>query len=605
MIDILSSLNNFSKGLEEISEGIDTITPPNDLPFMDLEPIMIPPPPENEEDDLSFPLKRKKTKEDIGSKIIELQNSVVEKLILNNDILQDQKESLRILRNQNPTILSEVQTNLDNVLNKDFSKYPMGSFEKIETIIYQNSQDQNVDGLYRQNKIQYLPNSSVVAPNTTKNDLGVRITDLPTLDDIEVGIKMPDFTNFSKVLKQNTINIPVGIVEPELDLNTSMKVEVFYDIKNTIPKIGDLTLNLSEFDIPKIDGVKIPVDLENIEIGKIDLKNLIQKIDYIETKRSLENKITKIGYEYEDLLKKNDINEKIKISTEYIYNTESELPNQKNIEVPVNYLVKDTFSNIPTNGFKIPLNYEYEYTKFLEPQKIGDLVRQIGVDYEFKNKFNFPSTENQKVFVDMVQNPILELSKPTQQDFITQNKTINENIETFELKDGFNETINNISVFLDNFINKFDDLNSFKFSNPYDQINLKTIKNEESSKELISNVDLGKINTINKSSIPSVMMSTLDPKQFDSLMETLEKNSQVISENSKQKSSTEQVTSNSMMNFSLPKQTETKTKSEEKLVEIMSRLDDKMSVMISALSNISSWVNENRGSTTTLRHYKH
>ena len=605
MIDILSSLNNFSKGLEEISEGIDTITPPNDLPFMDLEPIMIPPPPENEEDDLTFPLKRKKTKEDIGSKIIELQNSVVEKLILNNDILQDQKESLRILRNQNPTILSEVQTNLDNVLNKDFSKYPMGSFEKIETIIYQNSQDQNVDGLYQQNKIQYLPNSSVVVPNTTKNDLGVRITDLPTLNDLEVGVKMPDFTNLSKVLKQNTIDIPVGIVEPELDLNSSMEVEVFYDIKNTIPKIGDLTLNLSEFDIPKIDGVKIPVDLENIEIGKIELKNLIQKIDYIETKRSLENKITKIGYEYEDLLKKNDINEKIKINTEYIYNTESELPNQKNVEVLVNYIAKDTFSNIPTSGFKIPLNYEYEYTKFLEPQKIGDLVRQIGVDYEFKNKFNFPSTENQKVFVDMVQNPILELSKPTQQDFITQNKTINENIETFELKDGFNETINNISVFLDNFINKFDDLNSFKFSNPYDQINLKTIKNEESSKELISNVDLGKINTINKSSIPSVMMSTLDPKQFDSLMETLEKNSQVISENSKQKSSTEQVTSNSMMNFSLPKQAETKTKNEEKLVEIMSRLDDKMSVMISALSNISSWVNENRSSTTTLRHYKH
>lgn len=605
MIDIIPNLNNFSVGLEEIIQSYENSSKLTELPFMDLDSIMIPPPPDDEDNESIFSVKKKKRKEDIGTKILELQNSVVEKLILNNSILEDQKESLRIMRNQNPTIVTEYQTNTNSFFDRDFLeniKLSTKNEQVNPNVIPQTKFNQESDQPTILQNVQSIITEFISGPSI-RNSLNMEEIPEILVDDIEIKFRIPDFKSFLNKFTKNPIQIPVEIKDSNLKLDSKSIVDVFYSIKNKVPKIGDLIIDVPKIVLPKIESISVPLTFEDT-LDQIDFGKLTRTIDYVEKRKVLEDKISRIGYEYEDLLKQElPPSEDIKIKTEYSDNY-SERSIEKNLDVFLTYQNKNNFDSPKQDKLSIPVGYKFDKMKIVEPINVSKQIREIYLNYQYNNQLEKLKSENQSILVDMIPRSRFEI-KDLQNEYLTKNTTFNENIETFEIKDGFTETISNISNFLDDFIGRLEDLENYKFSNPYDEINLKIIKNDESSKDLISNVDLGKINTINKSSVPSVLLSTLEPKQFNSLIETLEKNSKINSDDYKFSNSTEKVTTNPMFNLSLPKEVDKASKSEEKLIEIMSRLDDKMSIMISALSNISTWVNENRSSSTSLKPYKH
>jgi hypothetical protein len=144
VIDYFLCLNNFSEGLVEISKNIDEDQSdflPNDLPFMDLSPLTIPPPPELSEEDELINTEKKVKKDnsnDIGKSILKLQNSIVEKLEIDKGVLEEQKQTLRMLKNQNLLItLPTIETQYENIGNPQNFKYsdPQIQEKKQEFII--------------------------------------------------------------------------------------------------------------------------------------------------------------------------------------------------------------------------------------------------------------------------------------------------------------------------------------------------------------------------------------------------------------------------------------------------------------------------------------
>jgi len=611
MINILPSLNNFSKSLEDISEGFDkNLSTSNDLPFTDISPLLIPPPPVEDESDI-FPKKFNKSKNDIGKKIIDLQKSIVEKLDIGNDLVREQKQSLKLSQSQNTIILPDILTNFENIPTPQLNEYKKDFTEKEQKLSTNNLIQTN------------LPIQTIDLPELDKLKFKIDVDNLPKIeiDDIKVGFDLKE-TNLLKMFEDKIIKIPINYDFPRFNLPKSFEMDVFYNFMNTLPTIGNLQITSPKFDLPKYDAINIPINTEVDFVNMLnrkDFSNLIQKIDYIESRNILENTVKRIGYEYPNLIDPiEQLTTKINVDTEYI-NPYTKLPEIINSRIPLGYDISTKLDLPSLQRMTIPVILEQLGEKFDIPSN-ENYEKKLKVNFETQ-KLNFQNLDNllsdsKNILIDTtsqktqsssvaIPKSILEFQNRLKMDFETTN-TVNQinKKEEYVVKDGFNETINNVSNFLDTFINKLDNLNDFELNNPFEQITLKSIKNEENSKELVSNVDLSKLSSINRSSIPSVMMSTMDSKQFNSLMDTLEQNSKVISENFKQ-NSTEKVTTNSMINFSIPNQTENKSKSEDKLVEIMSSLDDKMTIMISALSNISTWVNENRTTSTSLRHYKH
>jgi hypothetical protein len=611
MINILPSLNNFSKSLEDISEGFDkNLSTSNDLPFTDISPLLIPPPPVEDESDI-FPKKFNKSKNDIGKKIIDLQKSIVEKLDIGNDLVREQKQSLKLSQSQNTIILPDILTNFENIPTPQLNEYKKDFTEKEQKLSTNNLNQTN------------LPIQTIDLPELDKLKFKIDVDNLPKIeiDDIKVGFDLKE-TNLLKMFEDKIIKIPINYDFPRFNLPKSFEMDVFYNFMNTLPTIGNLQITSPKFDLPKYDAINIPINTEVDFVNMLnrkDFSNLIQKIDYIESRNILENTVKRIGYEYPNLIDPiEQLTTKINVDTEYI-NPYTKLPEIINSRIPLGYDISTKLDLPSLQRMTIPVILEQLGEKFDIPSN-ENYEKKLKVNFETQ-KLNFQNLDNllsdsKNILIDTtsqktqsssvaIPKSILEFQNRLKMDFETTN-TVNQinKKEEYVVKDGFNETINNVSNFLDTFINKLDNLNDFELNNPFEQITLKSIKNEENSKELVSNVDLSKLSSINRSSIPSVMMSTMDSKQFNSLMDTLEQNSKVISENFKQ-NSTEKVTTNSMINFSIPNQTENKSKSEDKLVEIMSSLDDKMTIMISALSNISTWVNENRTTSTSLRHYKH
>ncbi len=611
MINILPSLNNFSKSLEDISEGFDkNLSTSNDLPFTDISPLLIPPPPVEDESDI-FPKKFNKSKNDIGKKIIDLQKSIVEKLDIGNDLVREQKQSLKLSQSQNTIILPDILTNFENIPTPQLNEYKKDFTEKEQKLSTNNLNQTN------------LPIQTIDLPELDKLKFKIDVDNLPKIeiDDIKVGFDLKE-TNLLKMFEDKIIKIPINYDFPRFNLPKSFEMDVFYNFMNTLPTIGNLQITSPKFDLPKYDAINIPINTEVDFVNMLnrkDFSNLIQKIDYIESRNILENTVKRIGYEYPNLIDPiEQLTTKINVDTEYI-NPYTKLPEIINSRIPLGYDISTKLDLPSLQRMTIPVILEQLGEKFDIPSN-ENYEKKLEVNFETQ-KLNFQNLDNllsdsKNILIDTtsqktqsssvaIPKSILEFQNRLKMDFETTN-TVNQinKKEEYVVKDGFNETINNVSNFLDTFINKLDNLNDFELNNPFEQITLKSIKNEENSKELVSNVDLSKLSSINRSSIPSVMMSTMDSKQFNSLMDTLEQNSKVISENFKQ-NSTEKVTTNSMINFSIPNQTENKSKSEDKLVEIMSSLDDKMTIMISALSNISTWVNENRTTSTSLRHYKH
>jgi len=611
MINILPSLNNFSKSLEDISEGFDkNLSTSNDLPFTDISPLLIPPPPVEDESDI-FPKKFNKSKNDIGKKIIDLQKSIVEKLDIGNDLVREQKQSLKLSQSQNTIILPDILTNFENIPTPQLNEYKKDFTEKEQKLSTNNLNQTN------------LPIQTIDLPELDKLKFKIDVDNLPKIeiDDIKVGFDLKE-TNLLKMFEDKIIKIPINYDFPRFNLPKSFEMDVFYNFMNTLPTIGNLQITSPKFDLPKYDAINIPINTEVDFVNMLnrkDFSNLIQKIDYIESRNILENTVKRIGYEYPNLIDPiEQLTTKINVDTEYI-NPYTKLPEIINSRIPLGYDISTKLDLPSLQRMTIPVILEQLGEKFDIPSN-ENYEKKLKVNFETQ-KLNFQNLDNllsdsKNILIDTtsqktqsssvaIPKSILEFQNRLKMDFETTN-TVNQinKKEEYVVKDGFNETINNVSNFLDTFINKLDNLNDFELNNPFEQITLKSIKNEENSKELVSNVDLSKLSSINRSSIPSVMMSTMDSKQFNSLMDTLEQNSKVILENFKQ-NSTEKVTTNSMINFSIPNQTENKSKSEDKLVEIMSSLDDKMTIMISALSNISTWVNENRTTSTSLRHYKH
>ena len=98
----------------------------------------------------------------------------------------------------------------------------------------------------------------------------------------------------------------------------------------------------------------------------------------------------------------------------------------------------------------------------------------------------------------------------------------------------------------------------------------------------------------------------METKQFNLLMEGLEKNSKIISETfTKDRYKNSDKTETPLVNFKPQTTNQINSNKDPELIKVMSSLDEKMSIMISALSNISSWVSENRSTSTSLRPYKH
>ncbi len=179
-------------------------------------------------------------------------------------------------------------------------------------------------------------------------------------------------------------------------------------------------------------------------------------------------------------------------------------------------------------------------------------------------------------------------------------------INTSNFEDGFIGLIDNMSSFLNTFVEKVDNFESYSLIDPLDRMTLSTNNINNINQQITSSVDFDKLNKLGKKSISQSMISTMDNKQFSLLMNNLEKNSNLISESlKKSKSETNNSSTTNVVTIQPTNKNEKSKDNTDKLIKIMSSLDDKMSIMILSLNSISSKFDVNRNVSTSLRPYKH
>lgn len=619
MIDYFLCLNNFSEGLVEISKNIDEDQSdflPNDLPFIDLSPLTIPPPPELSEEDELINTKKTVKKDnisDIGKSIIKLQNSIIEKLDIGNGVLKEQKQTLRMLKNQNLLItLPNIETQYENIGNPQNFKYsdPQIQEKKQEFII--------------EKSIEKIPSLSINLPDLPELmvDVNFNTLTLPEIKDVQLPVNLFGLSEINKVLENIKVEVPInlkGLSDFDFGKIDPLSVPIFYNLKNEMPNLDGYGINipidysqLNRIEIPNFDKINIPIEIESSPKFNVDkIPTLVQTIEYIGKEKIDNNKTIKIDYDTTN----NNLLElsPIKIGLEYENNL---IPPIDSLNIPVNYLINQRSILPSEEKVDIPLDFKFKnnFKKLFDDKNsnlLNKIAKDVEIDYKFKSN-KIIDTETKKIekfysnnYSKEYLNEIKYLSEQYVPKLILEKEQNGYNSNEIKIQDSFLENMSNISNYVEGFVEKLESINSLEFMNNYDQFDMNKINNNIESNKLTSNVDVGRIRMVNSVSTPSMMLSTLDPKQFNSLIDTLENNSKIISQNlSKGDQKNEgQIVSPSVMTIQ-PKKEENK-KGDDDLIKIMSSLDEKMTLMISALSNISSWVNENRTTSTSLKPYKH
>ena len=231
MVDLLMGLNNFSKSIEEINEGFvdEQNEIPKELPFINLLPLYIPPPPftENEEEDglkkpISKKFKNKKTISEIGKNIIELNESIIKKIDNTNGILQEKKQSLRSLNNQTLILsLPQIDPNYENILSQKNLEYQ-------DQTILEKKQDYQIKDVNIE-----LPNLQIDLPKLENLKLSVDYDNLSKLDNLNIPVRITEYISTKKdnLYKPDSVVMPVKFDVPNIpNFSRTDFINIYYNI---------------------------------------------------------------------------------------------------------------------------------------------------------------------------------------------------------------------------------------------------------------------------------------------------------------------------------------------------------------------------------------
>ena len=615
-------LNNFSKSLEEIIESYDDGK--NDIPkellFIDLLPIdeSISDEYDPSIEDIELKPKpiKKKSIDDISKQIIQLQNSISEKLEISNGILEDQRQSLKMFRSQNMIMNTTKSEDVYDLLN---SRSKLGdvsvSTEKQQTnelstpLVIETKSENNTFITQTSQISPKFDNNKILSFDFDYDRLNKFISGSGkiNLEDSEISTRLKPYLDFNNSIM---VDVPVtyNILENTPDLKSrNLVVPVIYDeimnFKDLEFKNKSIQINFDKIynsDLPNLQPIFQDI---NYKLSEANLDVLVKKIeyDYLLPELTDFSRIQKIKIQTELDNRKSDIPNSTTNDILQRYNIVNEFVPRKEESVLTNqYIIKneliEKINNI-TSNFSAPKSnidtFNFEKSRGLTDQKsINEFIK----NFENNNYIDlkFPQNYNYEIFHNF---DIPKIDRFNSIDFVVENNVVS---------DGFVKTIENMSEFLGNFVEKYEKLQSYKIIDPLDQISLNSMKINEVTQEIISSVDSSKMNTMGKFSTPTMMVSTMDSKQFSLLMENLENNSNLISENIKMSRDYNNKSTNSnFISIKPVNKTEPQKDNSEKMIKLMSNLDEKMGIMISTLINMSSIMTENRNVSTSLRPHKH
>lgn len=641
--DLLSTSDNFSLAIDKIiDDNKFKYDPSKELPFIDLSLITIPEPPEfdtqidesakedidsTELDDPSFMDQML----NMGKKLIRLQNDVLNLLNRNIDNLQklDKLEinPKGILYPTNPIPIDTSQI-LGVEESKKFEYQPTTLKEIVmETILKESNNkiiyepryyyDNNSKLESRQQSI-FLQNELIKEviskeiksefTNVKDNNYAVFTNEINTIDNYfssysKILEKIIDSPNYKTSNFQNYIeNINNTNKNSNSEYSSFDKIQS-YDIiqSNYFTILEEIIKTNSRYDsIYNVE--KIP---NNFTSGSNQITNNQSYQNSTDNKSNLnfyenEIKAQNSNYisDYDYLSNLNNYYQR-SLLQETILNQNPINTQSRFYDYDIsNQIVSDYYQNLLNDSkqFFNPQNFSNDFKQFFNPQNFSEMkkiefeVRNINNDTnELQNDFMYNNEINQQI--SRLENYLTKSVNYTDlnsfEDFSTLiNKSISEE-----------NTINNLVEFLNN--NK--NINNSTLNKDYYALNQ---NNPLLENKMDLNIELQKLNSVNPNPNLQMMMSVLDNKQFSTLTDILEKNSKMFSDSFQNKK--EQTPSQfSVMNMSVSKKQETDNNLSKELINVMKELNDKMDFMVSSLSNISSWVSENRMSTTTLRTIKH
>jgi hypothetical protein len=210
------------------------------------------------------------------------------------------------------------------------------------------------------------------------------------------------------------------------------------------------------------------------------------------------------------------------------------------------------------------------------------------------NQRDIISSELQRTRVNNIQMNPLNINSVTNPTLMNFNQELNTN-----------NLVSNISNFVDGFVNNIQKINeSFESLNKQVEFTqLRSPINEKNTTNDINNLDLdlnfNKLNSINNNMVNKMVMS-MDPEQFKLLVESNESNSNLTLDKTVEP---KKVNEQQIINLKTNKDQVSNENPNDDLIDVMSSLDQKMSMMVQLLRNMQNWFNDNQKSPS-LRPYK-
>jgi hypothetical protein len=479
---------------------------------------------------------------------------------------------------------------------------------------------------------------------------------IPNLEKIELPIILKYVESYdSNNLIKNilpTENLLSDVQSPQMELQINPVIP-------TLPKISEIDLPInykqSQIELPVLNPLKLPIEIESlVENLPTKLESIDQSINFVNIQNPFLDKdysinISSVLNKLPDLKLPNmeqisipiiyDLTKKIEtIKGEEIINTlkyekifDKTNPQVEKVIVPIEYksiineLNKSSQETLTINKQKINIEevtnstlnvlkktmVEGDEKINLIEDKINSVVelaninlKGLQIDFE-KNSLSInnglTSFLNDLYQINFDKREII--MEPSNfnlsNDFYSKSSLLSDSIKYI---DSYIEpnTINDYIKYLDDSLK----VNLSNYDSTVDMISSKSEMLNDSLEKINTNFNFDKIDSILKNNNPEIRVSTIDNKQFNNLIQSIENNSNIILQSLKQTQPKTEESNLSSLKFVKP-QEEIKSNTDEKLLKVMSNLDEKMSLMITALSNISSWVNENRTSSPSLRPNKH
>lgn len=643
-MDIIDGFNNFSLSLDELvkhKEQSDK-SRPKELSFINFDPF-IPEPPdfeiieEDESDDCIEDDYQNSIFDilNLSKKLLNLQDSISKILDLEENLIDNQNEFYKLLTNQ---------TNIYNGQNEfeydfDSNNIPNiqqieNSTEKILNTVYNNTLERRLESIFKTDK-ELLSNSSssfYFKENqfnnqffTLKDSIIERMVESVSREYLKQKEINQSFDNYNSHINNQNLNSDSGKI-----LNSNFS----FNYLNLIPNnVNFIPINSRENKISSnIDDIirtnllvqnnksdnKFTNNIQNNELLSSSISNLLNRnlynlnnsifntrtdantsslndtyIDetYLNPTINYENKIV-------DILKLQEFTKEYLI--EKINNNYSSLRGNDKVQNFNNST--DNFSN--SNYWNEESNQLFS-NNLIQNNLVESLLNNSNknsTQIEHKNLLNFIKMKNFNTLNDYLMNK----SKIDTLDFksiINEFNNFNDSsyFKLSDMNEGIIDTISdmiNTSKSIEGIV--VDSIIPNLNMNPTELDGVNVIRNDYSS-----NIDFESLKLFNKSPNNMTMLSMMDSSQFDTLITSLEKNSKIISDGmNKNPEKVENISNNTLVSFKTNDSKQESNKEDNKLFEVMSSLDEKMSVMINALVNISSWVNENRTTSTSLRPMK-